>query len=85
VHGQYRKILARQQPIKLRNSPKQLPAIYIKEYLHFLGLTFTVCACQNKYLAAMQRNKYRYVDAAVHVVVSAFICITDGMSERSRL
>jgi hypothetical protein len=36
------KILARQQPIKLRNSPKQLPAIYIKEYLHFLGLTFTV-------------------------------------------
>jgi hypothetical protein len=26
-----------------------------KEYLHFLGLTFM---CQNKYLAAMQRNNY---------------------------
>jgi hypothetical protein len=41
-----------------------------KEYLHFLGLTFM---CQNKYLAAMQRNNYSYVDAAVHGSVSAFI------------
>jgi hypothetical protein len=44
--------------------------------LHFLGLTFM---CQNKYLAAMQRNNYTVMlmHWAVHGAVSAFIYITD--------
>jgi hypothetical protein len=62
--GQYRKILLRQQPIILCDSPKQLPAIYSNKGLltkysifAFPRLTFM---CQNKYLAAMRRNNYRY-------------------------
>ena len=69
-------ILAGQQPIKLRGSAKQLlpynKGLPIQVYLHFPGLTFMF---QNKYLAAMRRNDYRYVDAAVHAAVSTYTYI----------
>jgi hypothetical protein len=75
-------ILPGQQPIKLRHSAKQLlpynKGLLIQVYLHFPGLTFMF---QNKYLAAMRRNDYSYVDAAVHVAVSSitysYILLTD--------